>query len=54
MFSTEPPWLKEYLSMRWSADHLAEIAEEKNPPARYGVTVCTLRLGLYMISMYVW
>lgn len=39
--------------MRWSADHLAEIAEEKNPPARYGVTERTLRLELYMISMYI-
>ena len=38
--------------MRWSADHLAEIAEEKNPPARYGVTERTLRLELYMISMW--
>lgn len=38
--------------MRWSADHLAEIAEEKNPPARYGVTERTLKLELYMISMW--
>ena len=52
LLSTEPPWLKEYLSKRWSADHLAEIAEEKNPPARYGVTEHTLKLELYMISMW--
>ena len=53
LLSTEPPWLKEYLSKRWSADHLAEIAKEKNPPARYGVTERTLRLELYMISMHI-